>query len=315
MATSKSRKTSSGKKSISKRRKKATAKKRLAIKAPRAASLTGVSAIQVSALDVGMKIGAGGFVSPPLGVTSVDMKAKAGDFVPKPPLLPNIGSMSADGSADRAALEAAEQRRAAMAPYVPFSSTPPLPPGSTIAENTNSNLLNPDPRNISLNGFEQGQSVTLDTNAIRAADRPAILHQDVLRRIAELEDLIKKLPEPTPGIGHNRAPEPIERTPVTPSELSEIKTILQEIKSLPAIPTQEREIARNAADTLNKISSRIWKCADDLLTGASLAAGAAIVASVTAANEKFNIWHLFSALLSSLAQAISEWLTAIPVLY
>jgi hypothetical protein len=317
MATRKRRKTGKARKLAGSRGKKVVAKKRPAKKAAPVVSLTAVSAAHVSttaALGAGMKVEVGSFVSPSPGVTGVEMKAEAGDFVPKPPQ-PNFGWWSPDDASIQIVLQEAARRRAFVA-QLPFSSMPPLPLRSTIPDESKPGTLNTAPLNTSLlNGLEQGQSVTLDTNVIRAADRPAILHQEVLKRIAELEDLIKKLPETTPGIGHNRSPEPIEQTPVTPSELLEIKTILREIKSLPAIPTQQREIASNAANTLNKISSRIWKCADDILTGASMAAGAAIVAGVIPANEKFNIWHLFSALLSSLAQAISEWLTAIPALY
>src|SRR5207302_3704874 len=55
------------------------------------------------------------------------------------------------------------------------------------------------------------QQVTLD----KSVSRPGVQHEEMLKRIASLEETIAKLPTGPAGIGHNKPPEPIEPVPLS----------------------------------------------------------------------------------------------------
>jgi len=62
------------------------------------------------------------------------------------------------------------------------------------------------------------------------------LHEEILKRLAAIEDTISKLP--IAGIGHNKPPEAIEPLPLSGREVEEIRNYIAVVKAQPAAPAQ-----------------------------------------------------------------------------
>jgi hypothetical protein len=132
---------------------------------------------------------------------------------------------------------------------------------------------------------------------VRPPRSPAIIHEEILQRIAELEELTPKLPV---GIGHNKPPEPIEVPP--PLKVSEIRKINKEIRAvkvLPAVPKRPPASAKRAARIFKKYGEKVM---------AYLGKKVADYATAKAAEA---LWHQYGDQLIRLGKVILEWLTSL----
>jgi hypothetical protein len=103
------------------------------------------------------------------------------------------------------------------------------------------------------------------------------LHAKMLRRIASLEEAMAQLPGVSPGIGHNRSPEPIEESPLTVADRTEIAAAVDALKAQPVEPQDEGKAATEAAQILKskgqKISEWLARQADTFVSEAVKEAG------------------------------------------
>jgi hypothetical protein len=114
------------------------------------------------------------------------------------------------------------------------------------------------------------------------ANDPATLHQEMLKRIAALEDTIAKLP-----------PAPYEK------EIEEIEKDIAQLKAQPPVPTQR------PIDAV-KSESRVRALGEKVLVG--VATSLATTAVSAASNA---LWARFGDQLKALADAISAWIASL----
>jgi two-component system cell cycle sensor histidine kinase/response regulator CckA len=98
------------------------------------------------------------------------------------------------------------------------------------------------------------------------------LYEEMLQRIATLEETLRRLDAEPPGIGHNHPPEPIE-----PFGYEQRVTVVEAIELLRAQPTESKKV-KEAAGRLKKIGEKIGAFsatqADSFISEASKSAGA-----------------------------------------
>jgi hypothetical protein len=85
----------------------------------------------------------------------------------------------------------------------------------------------------------------------------SMLHAEMLRRIASLEQAMAQQPGVLPGIGHNHPPEPIEASPLTVADQREITVAIEVLKAQPVEPLNEGEAATKAAEALKSKAQKI----------------------------------------------------------
>lgn len=131
----------------------------------------------------------------------------------------------------------------------------------------------------------------------------------MLRRVASLEEAIAQLPGVSPGIGHNRPPEPIEEFPLTVADRTEITGAIAVLKAQPPEPQDEGKAATEAAETSKskgqKIREWLGKQADTFISEA-----------VKEAGKEFGKWGARAAILSvildklfSVHEIVGQWLS------
>jgi len=141
------------------------------------------------------------------------------------------------------------------------------------------------------------QSLIFDTQEIRATPDAAAVHEEMLRRIAALEDTFAKLP--IAGIGHNKPPEP-EPLPLAESEFTEIKVYIVFLKEQSAVPAQLPTRLGVVARELKTLGQRVL----DHLQAHAIEIGIAAVSGL-------GIWHEFGERLMALGNVVTEWLKAL----
>jgi hypothetical protein len=135
------------------------------------------------------------------------------------------------------------------------------------------------------------------------------LHAEMLRRIASLEEAMAQLPGLSPGIGHNRPPEPMEEFPLTLTDRTEITGAVDVLKYQPVDPQDEGKAATEAAETLKskgqKISEWLAKQADTFVSEAVKEAGKELGKWGT----RTAIWSVVLDRLFSVHQIVVQWLS------
>jgi len=84
---------------------------------------------------------------------------------------------------------------------------------------------------------------------------PAALHAAMLGQIEDLEQALDA--GQARGIGHNRPPEAIEQTTLSPQDAAEIKAALATLKKQPTEPADQGKDAQTALDRLRQMASRL----------------------------------------------------------
>jgi len=145
-----------------------------------------------------------------------------------------------------------------------------------------------------------------DDEELPTRDEAAEVHAQMLERIAELEKALAEAALP-PAIGHNKPPEPIDDLPLTNLEKTDLQTALLILKTQPVYPDDDGAIAREAAQKIETIGSKLraWCAtqADNFVTEAVKKAGAVAGAGLAA--------YLATKLLG-LSAIVMEWISLIP---
>jgi hypothetical protein len=122
---------------------------------------------------------------------------------------------------------------------------------------------------------------------------PRRLHEEMLKRIAAVEETIAKLPT----IGHNKPPGPIEAAPLDNNEIEEIKNEIARLKTPPAVPTQPPAEVVEAESKLRTFGEKVL-------------VGVATAVVIGAGKE---LWARFGDQLIDLANAIAAWIASLPL--
>lgn len=137
------------------------------------------------------------------------------------------------------------------------------------------------------------------------------LHAEMLRRLSSLEKAMAQLPGVSPGIGHNRPPEPIEEFPLTIADRTEIASAIDVLKAQPVEPQDEGKAATEAAETLKSKGQKVreWLAQQ---------ADTFISETVKEAGKEFGkwsgravIWSIILDKLFSVHQIVGQWLSQI----
>jgi len=86
---------------------------------------------------------------------------------------------------------------------------------------------------------------------------PRYLHHKLVRRIRVLEAALDALPPPHAPIGHNMPPEPIEYSPLTHGEVSELRKLLGTLKDQPPSPSVAPPEASRAITRIQELGKKI----------------------------------------------------------
>jgi hypothetical protein len=145
----------------------------------------------------------------------------------------------------------------------------------------------------------------------RDGSTTASLFEEVLRRVAVLEDAMTKLPSSHGGIGHNQPPEAIEPAPFAEADRRTIEFAMAILKAQPAQPPARSVEVEKAVDELKSIGDRIRqyvaKQTDEFVSAAIKAAAGEAGKRIV----QLPLWALLAKCLIEVADAVEKWLAAI----
>ena len=150
---------------------------------------------------------------------------------------------------------------------------------------------------------------------------PGDLHDEMLRHVESVEELLAQLPPPKVGIGHNNPPESIEGELLTDADRESVQDAVETLKGQPnvtALSAENSSAAFAAANLLRRVGERLKKViassaryaatqADNFITAAVKAAGAAAGAALIG----LPIWYGLPDQLIALGHAAMNWLIAV----
>jgi hypothetical protein len=87
-------------------------------------------------------------------------------------------------------------------------------------------------------------------------------HEQMVRRVAELKELLNDKRGPAVGIGHNKPPEPIDEQPLNPDQKQELEKALDVLAEQPLEPTNAA-LAKAALETVNSTKKMLADWARD----------------------------------------------------
>jgi len=234
-----------------------------------------------------VKAEAGDFVPKPAGLQGAEAKAAAGDFVPKPPEQPPTGWMN--NTFDVAA-QIAARRRFNPAHFDSGTAGPPLPIiASSLARFSGRAELTVTPAKEIVDSFERMQE-----------------------RVAALEKAVAGIKAPAPGIGHNNPPEAIEELPISPKRWRKIGISIAIIKEQPVRPPRKPSKALAAARWLK---TEAKKLASYCATQAKVFVGVTVASAATTAGPLYgkDIHDGTLVLLSIVSQKLLELWQAVEI--
>jgi hypothetical protein len=87
-------------------------------------------------------------------------------------------------------------------------------------------------------------------------------HEQMVRGVAELKELLNDKRGPAAGIGHNKPPEPIDEQPLTPNQKQELEKALDVLAEQPLEPTDIAPV-KAALETVNSTKKKLSDWARD----------------------------------------------------
>jgi hypothetical protein len=139
-----------------------------------------------------------------------------------------------------------------------------------------------------------------------------VLHAEMLRRIAVLEDAMAKLPAQHGGIGHNNPPAPIEIVPFGESDRRAIQNAIAALNAQrvePALPAKAREAAAQIKTIGERIAAYAAKQSDEFVSATVKAAGAEAGKRIV----QLAFWAVLAKALLDVAKAVTDWLASLNI--
>ena len=127
------------------------------------------------------------------------------------------------------------------------------------------------------------------------------LHEEMLRRIAELEEKLRLIEQAPAGQGHNHPPEPIGDPPLTEGDRQEIAAALDVLQAQPVNPSDIGVSAKEATAVVNSKGQKL----------VAWLAGIGFVADVT------SLWQAYGQTIleaiTNLVNAATAWIASLPL--
>ena len=138
-------------------------------------------------------------------------------------------------------------------------------------------------------------------------DRPEVLHEILLARVAVLEVAVQELRKP--GIGHNKPPaDENSFLPVTSDDLDEIDRLVDLLKNQPSVPAAVPPQLTTQIRVVTQIGSKIAELADIYAKEAVKAAGQETGKRLV----QLPFWLGIGGAISGVALALQAWLAVLP---
>jgi hypothetical protein len=85
-----------------------------------------------------------------------------------------------------------------------------------------------------------------DDDELPEAPNVAEAYAEMQKRVSALEEALAHTPKGSPGIGHNKPPEPLTPEPLNESDKNDLKEVLATLKAQPEQPTDQGKAAETA---------------------------------------------------------------------
>jgi UDP-N-acetylglucosamine acyltransferase len=135
-------------------------------------------------------------------------------------------------------------------------------------------------------------------------------YEEMLRRIAALEEALANVSPPLSGIGHNNPPEPLEPVPLSLEDQNDLEAAVAILKSQSVQPEAEPTAAIVAANTIASLGQRLKTYAarqgDIFVSEATKAAGSELGKWAV----RLPLWALLAERMLALCRAVFEWIAA-----
>jgi hypothetical protein len=134
-------------------------------------------------------------------------------------------------------------------------------------------------------------------------DRPEVLHQTLMARVAVLEVALQQLRSPSGiGIGHNRPP---ADEPVTSDDVDQIDQLITLLKEQPPVPALRPVQVVAQSRVVAKIGAKIVDLADTFVTAAVKSAGDEF-------GKRLIQWLALLAAIQGVTSALEKWIAVLP---
>ena len=159
-----------------------------------------------------------------------------------------------------------------------------------------------------------GEDETYEPQAVEFAaggeDRPEVLHETLIARVAVLEVAVQELRTPSGvGIGHNRPPpdEPA-LVPITSDDLDEIDQLITLLKEQPPVPAAVPPQLIAQSRVVSKIGAKISELADAFAKEAVKSAGQEFGKRLV----QVPFWLGILGAIQGVTSALQQWMAVLP---